>query len=96
MANQFIEHRKELVAAFKKADMPAYGVSRVRYGGSRRTFLSWTPLDKMAELDGPGWLSKSMSEDARSKWLEKSRPMTEDTEWKIWTYQPELSYHPEE
>ena len=29
----------------------------------------------MAELDDPGWLSKSMSEDARSKWLEKLRPL---------------------
>ena len=95
MGNQFIEHRKEVVAAYKKAGIPAYGVHRVRYGGSRRTFVSWTPLDKMAELDGPGWSSKSMSEDARSKWIEKLIPLIEHTEWKIWTYQPELSYHPE-
>ena len=84
-----------MVAAYKKAGIPAYGVHRVRYGGSRRTFVSWTPLDKMAELDGPGWSSKSMSEDARSKWIEKLIPLIEHTEWKIWTYQPELSYHPE-
>ena len=50
----------------------------------------------MAELDDPGWLSKSMSEDARSKWLEKLRPLVEHSEWQIWTYQSELSYHPEE
>ena len=96
MANEYISHLEELVAAYKKAGMPAYGVHRIRYGGSRRTFLSWYPIDKMAELDGPGWLSKSMSEDARSQWIEKLLPLIEHSEFKIWTYQSELSYHPEE
>ena len=95
MANQYIEHRKELVAALKKAGVPAYGVHQVRWGGTRE-FVSWTSLDKMADLDGEGWLAKSMSEDVRIKWIEKAQSMVESTEVHIWAYQPELSYQSEQ
>ena len=61
-------------AALKKAGVPAYGVHQVRWGGTRE-FVSWTSLDKMADLDGEGWLAKSMSEDARIKWVEKAQSM---------------------
>ncbi len=94
MANQYIEHRKELVAALKKAGVPAYGVHQVRWGGARE-FVSWTALDKMADLDGESWLAKSMSEDVRIKWIEKANSMVESSELHIWEYQPELSFHPE-
>ena len=97
MADEYIEHRKELFAAYKKAGRPAFGVHRVRWGGSRTTFVSWAPLDKMADLDGENWLVKSMSAEARSKWLEKVLPMLESpSEWRIWVYEPELSFRAEE
>jgi len=96
MANDYVEHLKELVAAYKEAGIPAYGVHRMRWGGSRRTFVNWSPLDKMADLDGEGWLTKSMSEEAREKWVEKLLPMLESAEWGIWIYEEGLSYQTEQ
>jgi len=93
MANQYIEHRKEQVAAFKKAGMPAYGVHRIMWGGSRTTFVSWRALDKMAELDSDDWMAKSMSQEDRAKWTEKVLTMVaEPSELNIWVYEPELSF----
>jgi len=97
MANEYIDLKKEQVAAFKKAGRTAYGVHRLMWGGARSTFVSCGRLDKMAELDGPSPMASSMSEDERAKWFERILPLlAESSERNVWVYEPNLSYQSEQ
>jgi hypothetical protein len=95
---QFQELIKELFEVYKKVGLTGYGMSQTQYGGPRNEFMSWRPIEKMADLDGQSWAAKafeSMGEDAAQKWMDGYRDTIESAEHDIYSYVPEISYYPE-
>ena len=96
---QFLGLITELFGHMKKAGLPGYGVNRTLYGGSRQTFMSWRPVENMAELDEGGWAGKgfeAMGEEATAKWVEGYQDAIVSTEHDLWVLEEELSFYPEQ
>lgn len=95
MANEYLAIMKnEYVPALKKAGVASYSVRRVEWGGSRNLFITNSRLDKFAQLDEGGILTKSMGAEAANKLIAKLQQVIVNTEYILYTYVPESSLYP--
>jgi hypothetical protein len=95
---EYLELIRQIVQAYKKVGLPAYGISQAQYGAPRTEFMSWRPIKSMADLDGPTWGEKaieSMGEEAAEKWRDGYRGAVAVSEHGIWAYMTEASFYPE-
>jgi hypothetical protein len=78
--------------AVKKAELKAYGVSRVRYGAPNSEIIAVTGLNGFADLDSVSPLRKAMSDEAFKSFVAKVRGMVEETTVDLYRFSPDLSY----
>jgi len=96
--SEFVEVTSEYVEKMKEKGIKGYGGHRVLWGAPRTTVVTWSALDKMAELDdGNRVLQVWDDRTARSAYFERrfatyAQPNQSD----IWVYEAALSYHPAE
>lgn len=95
MADQYITLMKDLVAAYKKAGVPAFRVRRVEYGGSRADFHTAMPMEKWAELDGQSVAIKALGEAGFKTWSDKLNQTISFSEYMIYSYVPDASFVPQ-
>ncbi len=86
--------KTELVPAWKKAGMSAYGVARVRYGAPSNQVHTFTAMKGWADLDGPPPVETAMGTAAYQQFMTKVRAITLRTEYTIYRYRPAMSYIP--
>ncbi len=86
--------KAESLPAMKKAGVPVYLTTRVRYGRPGNEFHSVTALDNWAALDSQSPRVKAMGEAAYQQYLGKVLPMLEEYEYNLYRYVPDMSYTP--
>lgn len=86
--------KTELVPAWKKAGMSAYGVARVRYGAPSNQVHTFTAMKGWADLDGPPPVETAMGTAAYQQFMTKMRALTLRTEYTIYRYRAGMSYIP--
>lgn len=86
--------RSELVPAWKKAGVAAYGVYRVRFGAPANQIHTFSALNGWADLDGPSPAAKGLGAEAYSQFMARMGALTLRTEYTIYRFRPELSYMP--
>jgi hypothetical protein len=84
--------KSDLVPAWKKAGISAYGVARVRYGAPTNQIHSFIAMKGWADLDGPPPVETAMGTAAYQAFLTKIRALTLRTEYTIYRYRPNMSY----
>ena len=71
--------QKEISAAYKKAGVPWRVVNQIRFG-ELRTYMSVVPLEKMADLDGPGPVEKALGKDAMPRIMATAAKLIDSTQ----------------
>lgn len=71
MAARYMEWIKVRNDARKKLGETGFGVSRVALGGSITSFMSWTAIDSLADLDTPGTFTARWRESAGDAVVDK-------------------------
>ena len=84
--------KNEMVPAWKKAGISAYGVARVRYGAPNNQIHTFTAMKGWADLDGPPPVETAMGAAAYQAFLTKIRAVTLRTEYTIYRYRANMSY----
>lgn len=84
--------RSDLIPAYKKAGVDGVLVSRRRFGTNARHWLIITFLDKMAELDEPHPLAKSLGEEKLGELRRKGGALIIRSERYVFSPQPDLTF----
>jgi hypothetical protein len=93
MADQYMAAVKEdLLPAVRKSGLKVFVFSRARYGATTNEFHISTDLGSWSDLDSTSPVVKAMGQENYNKFLAKIRPMTIESEWNIYRYEPDLSY----
>ena len=89
----YAEHlRNDLIPAYKKAGVDGVLVSRRRFGTNARHWLIITFLDKMAQLDEPHTLAKSLGEEKWGELRRKGGALIIRSERYVFSPQPDLTF----
>ena len=86
--------KSELVPAWKKAGISAYGIARIRYGAPNNQLHTFTAMKGWADLDDPPPVETAMGAAAYQQFMTKIRALTLRTEYTIYRYRPGMSYIP--
>jgi len=84
--------RNDLIPAYKKAGVDGVLVSRRRFGTNARQWLMITFLDKMAELDEPHPLMKSLGQEKWGELRRKGGALIVHRQRYVFAPQPDLSF----
>src|ERR1035438_6319832 len=93
MADQYMAAGKaDLLPAVREPGLKIFVFSRARVGATTVLFHISTDLGSCADLDSTSPVVKAMGQENYNKFLAKIRPMTIESEWNIYRYEPDLSY----
>jgi hypothetical protein len=87
--------KSDILPAARKSGLSAWGVARVRYGGSIYEFQSVAAVANWAEMDGESPIIKAMGGQAvYQKFLAKQRPLVARSEYEMYRLLKDQSHLP--
>lgn len=90
--DDYVAMKKEYLELMKKSPVKFEAVLEGRFGASAREFITLSPLNSWADLDGPSDMEKIFGADALRKFNFSAMQTERQTD--VIRYRPELSYTP--
>lgn len=88
--------REDLGPAVKKAQLPVYVATQVRYGTTQNQFMTIVGMDSLAQFDSPLPVEAAMGKTAYAALMAKYATMVTHTETVIYRGMPDLNYLPQQ